>query len=169
MILPRGSSEYTWDFPVAYSRTKYILIGFQNNRDNRKEMDNSLFDHSNLENVQVCLNDSTLYPRGRLNLKYDELKCGNLYYMFNQFKASYYAKNDDLIEPLVDYSTFLHNYPIIAIDSSHQTNVIKNSLINIKINLNWRENIGANLTIHCVMIMDKTAVYNPLTNRVIAQ
>ena len=89
--------------------------------------------------------------------------------MFNQFKVSYYGKELKEMEPLIDYNTFLTKYPIIAVDCSHQPTVIKESLINIRIMFNWRDpGIPAKTVIHCVMIMDKTAIYNPLYNRVIS-
>lgn len=163
---PRGATEFTWDVPVSYSKTKYILLGFHKDRFDKLAVDNSKFDFLDLENVQVLLNNNIYYPRERLNLKISENKCGNLYEMFKSFKQSYYDPNDES-EPIVDYSSFLKSYPIAVIDCSHQPSVIKESLINIKIMFNWRIPIPDNTTIHCVMIMDHKAVYNPLNNRVL--
>lgn len=173
MVLPKCNSSsrngiYTWDFPVAYAKCKYVLLAFQTDKDNRITVDNSEFDFCNLENVQVLLNNNVYYPRERLNLNYSQLKCGNLYHMFNQFKYSYYSENLEEVEPLIDYNTFLTKYPIIAIDCSHQPTVIKESLINVRIMFNWRTPLPAKTVIHCVMIMEKKAVYNPLSNRVIS-
>ena len=131
-------------------------------------VDNSEFDFCDLENVQVLLNNNFYYPHERLNLNYSQLKCGYLYHMFNQFKVSYYGKNSEEIEPLIDYHTFLTKYPVIAIDCSHQPCVIKESLINVRIMFNWRSQLPPNTVVHCVMIMDKQAIYNPLSNRVIS-
>jgi len=87
--------------------------------------------------------------------------------MYRQFNTSYYDKSSDEVDPLVGYETFLSKYPIIVIDCSHQPNVIKESLINIKIIFSWRTAITAPTIIHCVMIMDRKSIYNPLNNRVI--
>lgn len=167
-INPPVGSEYTWDFPTAYSKTKYIILGFQRERENNAGSNMAEFDFLDLENVQVLLNNNVYYPRERLNLKIDELKCGNLYHMFKQFKSSYYGKNPEECQSLIDYDTFLKQYPIIVIDCSRQPIVIKESLINVKILFNWRSNLpSSNVVIHCVMIVDRKAVYNPLNNRVI--
>lgn len=167
-ITPASGTEFTWDIPTAYSKCKFVLLAFQTNREGQIGKMNDRFDICDLENCQVLLNNSVYYPRERLNLNYSRLKCGNLYHMFNQFKVSYYTRNSDNVEPLVDFNTFLTKYPIIAIDCSHQPNVIKESLINIRIMFNWRTTLSANTIIHCVIIMDKRAAYNPLTNRVIS-
>ena len=102
------------------------------------------------------------------NLNVRENKCLNLYHMFKNFKISYYNElEDDKIHPIIDYSTFLSDYPIIAIDCSYVPTVIKESLINIKINFEWSVAFDVANTIHCLMIMDSKTVYNPLHNTVI--
>lgn len=160
--------EYCWDIPTSYSRVKYVLLAFQKHQGNTMTTDASIFDLCNLENCQVLMNNNTYYPRQRLNLNYSENKCVTLYKMYKNFKASYYNEPDEAkLEPLVDCGTFLNEYPIIAIDCSYVPNVLKESLINIRINFNWRSNFDITSTIHCVMIMDNKAVYNPLHNRVI--
>ena len=159
------ATDFTWDIPVAYAKTKYILIAFQTDRGNNIKKNNSEFDSVKLENVQVLLNNNVYYPRERLNLAFDQRKCGNLYHMFKTFKEVYYGGGDTL--PLIDYNTFLEKVPIVAIDCSHQPTVIKESLINIKVMFNWQTNVAASTVIHCVTIMDRQAVYNPLNNRVV--
>lgn len=160
-ITTLAGTEYTWDIPVSYSKTKYVLLAFQ------KKQPSATYDLLNLENVQILLNNNVYYPRERLNLKYSENKCAVLYQMFKNFKLSYYDKNEHDVNHIVDYATYLDKYPVVAIDCSYQPNVIKESLINIKVIFNWRETVQTNLTIHCVLIMDDKAVYNPLNNRVI--
>lgn len=161
-----GVTDYTWDIPAARSKTKFVIIGMQTGRADSKTKDSSKFDLCDLENVQVQLNDAKYYPRERLGLKHSQRKTAVLYHMFKNFKSAYYEDNSR-IEPLIDYATFLENYPIIAIDCSYQPDVIKESLINVKIHFQWRTPVPANTTIHCLMIMDNTSVYNPLHNRVI--
>lgn len=166
---PVGSTDYTWDVPVSYSKTKYVLIALQTDMHDKLGEDNSTFNFLDLENVQVLLNNNIYYPRERLNLKFAENKCGKIYQMFKAFKESYYSitnnNNDD--DPTVDYNDFITKYPILVIDCSYQPAVIKESLINIKIIFNWRKAIPNKTIVHCVMIMDQKAVYNPLSNTVL--
>ena len=39
---PARGTEFTWDFPVAYSKCKYALFAFQTDRDNKPNTDNSV-------------------------------------------------------------------------------------------------------------------------------
>jgi hypothetical protein len=164
--LPAGSTEYTWDVPVSHSKVKYALIAFQDDYSGKLNMNASNFSFFNVENIQLEINNYWLYPKDRLNLKYDEYKCGNAYEMFKAFSKSYY--NRDREDPICDYIEFLTKYPIFVIDCSHQPEVIKDSLINAKIHFNFRgTGFPAKGVVHLLMIMDRKTVYNPLSNQVI--
>lgn len=165
-IVPASGTDFTWDIPVSYAKTKYLLIAFQTNKLNNKVADVSLFDLCDLENCQVLLNNNVYYPHERLNLNTREHRCGILYFMYKRFKGSYYTKDDETLQPLLTYEEFLTNNPMIAIDCSYQPNILKESLINLKIFFNWRTPLPANTLIHCVTIIDDKAIYSPLTNNV---
>lgn len=165
-IIPASGTDFTWDIPVSYSKTKYLLIAFQTGRINDISANNSTFDFCDLENCQVLLNNNVYYPHERMNLNIAEHKCGTLYFMYKHFKASYYTRDDDRLKPLLSYEEFLTRNPMIAIDCSHQPNVLKESLINLKIFFVWRKPLPANTIIHCVTIVDDKAIYSPLTNNV---
>lgn len=160
-------TEYSWDIPTAYSKTKYILVGFQLNRENNYHADISKFDFLNLENCQVLLNNNTYYPQERMKLYKGHNKCGTLYHMFKEFKTSYYSDIDKDSQPLVDYKTFIEKFPIICIDCSYQPSIIKDSQVSIKIVFSWRDPVPAGCIAHCLMIYEKQIIYNPLNNRVV--
>ncbi|KAK7590536.1 hypothetical protein V9T40_002149 [Parthenolecanium corni] len=162
-ISPASGTDFTWDIPVSYAKTKYILIAFQTRRWNVKTADASRFDLCDLENCQVLLNNNVYYPHERLNVVVSEHRAGVLYSMYKRFKGSYYSKDIDMLQPLLSYTDFITKNPMIVIDCSYQPNVLKESLINLKIFFNWREPLPVNTTIHCVTIVDDKAVYSPLT------
>jgi len=89
--------------------------------------------------------------------------------MYKMFKTSYYAQNENIVEPIIDYNTFVEKFSIVAIDCLLQDGIIKNSLINLKILFNWRggKKDEKPAIIHAVMIMDDKAVYTPVHNIVI--
>lgn len=155
---------YTWDIPTSYYKPRYVLIGFQKGRNDKISTDNGLFDLCNLENVQVHLNNNIIYPNNRLNISLTENKCSQIYEMFKNFKYSYYGKEG---KPLIDYNDFLNKYPIIVIDCSKQSEIIKGSTINIKINFQWWDSFAVDSVIHCLVITSDRARYNPLKNTVV--
>ena len=156
--------SYAWDIPTSYYKPRYVLIGFQKVRNDKINSDNGLFDLCNLENVQVHLNNNVIYPNNRLNVLLSENKCNQIYEMFKDFKYSYYGKEG---KSLIDYNDFITKYPIIVIDCSKQSEIIKGSTINIKINFQWWEAFVPESIIHCLVITSDRARYNPLRNSVI--
>ena len=78
-VTPATGSNFTWDIPVTYAKTKYLLIAFQTNRVNNTAVDTGLFDYCDLENCQVVLNNNVYYPHERLNMRIDENRCAPLY------------------------------------------------------------------------------------------
>lgn len=155
---------FTWDIPTSYYKPRYVIIGFQKNRNDKISTDNGQFDLCNLENIQVHLNNNIYYPNSRLNISLAENKCTQIYNMFKNFKYSYYGKDG---KPLIDYNDFLNKYPIIVIDCSKQSDVIKGSTINIKINFQWWDSFAVDSVIHCLVITSDRARYNPLKNTVV--
>ncbi len=155
---------FTWDIPTSYFKPRYVIISFQKNRNDKITVDNGLFDLCNLENIQVHLNNNIYYHNNRLNISYSENKCGRIYQMFKNFKYSYYGKDG---KPLVDYNDYVSKYPLIVIDCSKQSEVIKGSTINIKINFQWWDSFAVDSVINCLVITSDQARYNPLKNRVI--
>ena len=135
--IPDGTREFIWDFPTAYSRARYILLAFQTECDNKHKKDCSKFDFCDLNSVQVQLNNSTDYPKERPVWKKSDLKYSSLYTMFKDFQISYYSKNAEKAQPLIDMKTFVSDYPIICLDCSKKPDVIKDALININIRIRY--------------------------------
>jgi hypothetical protein len=156
--------EYTWRITTTSAKPRYFLIGFQTKRNNNLKKNQSEFDLCKLENIQVNLN-TTKYPSSELRLNLEQNKCDLLYNMFLDFKNSYYGQNDHNL-PIVDYKTFLTTYPIMIVDTSKQNEVIKEAVIDIKIDFKWNANFPADTIIHCLILSDDSFSYNPLTNQV---
>lgn len=156
--------SYVWDIPVSYYKPRYAIIGFQKNRHDKISTDNGKFDLCNLENIQVSLNNNVHYPNNRMNVNVAENKCEQIYTNFMEFKKSYYGKEG---KPLINYNDFIKNYPIIVIDFSKQSETIKGSTVNIKINFQWWDSFAVDWDIHCLIITSDRARYNPLKNMVV--
>lgn len=104
-----------------------------------------------MENVQVQLN-TVKYPDSNLKLSYSENKCNTLYHMFTEFEKSYYSTKSNF--SILEYNDFTSKYPIIVIDTSRQCEVIKQSVIDIKIEFKWKDLFPANTIVHCLIISD---------------
>lgn len=141
---------------------RYVIIGFQTNRNNKIKKNKSEFDHCEITNVKVYLN-SVCFPYENINNDFENNKYGILYDMFSRFKESYYC---DLNQhsALLSYEQFKTISPLIVIDCSRQNEVIKKGLIDCKIEMNMKKNVSNNTTAYCLILHDNIITYNPYTN-----
>src|SRR6218665_2013266 len=65
------STTFSWRLSVKTSpeKPRYIIIAFQTNRDGNQEANPSLFDHYNLKNMFVMMNQDR-YPAVDFNLSF---------------------------------------------------------------------------------------------------
>lgn len=140
-------------------KPRFIIIGFQTNRKNKKDKDASEFDHCNLSDIKLFLN-SVFYPYQNLNLDLDKNKYAVLYDMYLGFQKSYYGRNNG---SFLNKNDFLSIAPLVVIDCSHQNESVKSGTVDIKIEFETKENIPAGTSAYCLVLHDRIVEYNPMT------
>lgn len=144
-------------------KPRYIVIGFQTERNNKIAKDISHFDTCGLTDLKVFLN-SECYPYENLNINFDKNQYTILYDMYCKFQESYYCRDKAICQPLLDFQTFKSNAPLVVIDCSRQNEIIKNGVVDIRIVMQLSKNFAANTTAYCLIIHDNIITYNPYTN-----
>lgn len=147
----------------SLERPRYILLGFQSDRENNFAKDMSKFDHVKLRNLKVYLN-SDVYPYENLNLEIAKKRYLPLYIMYCNFQESYYGK---VSEPFLDYEDFLNKAPLCVIDTSRQAELWKHSsAVDIRIEYELESNAPANTNLFALIIHDSLLKLYPLTNTI---
>lgn len=160
------NDKHIWSVKTSLqvNTPRYIIIGFQTNRNNQIKQDKSNFDHCNITDLKVYLN-SICYPYENLNIDFDKQQYGVLYDMYAKFQESYY--HDKLYySPLLSLSNFKTIAPLIVIDCSRQNESLKKSVVDLRIEMQTKKNIAAQTTAYCLIIHDNLVLYNPYTNSV---
>ena len=80
--------------------------------------------------------------------------------MYARFQNSYYGKTNT---PLLTPSQFQSKYPIVVIDCSKQNESVKSSSVDIKIEMEFEENVPKDTSAYCLILHDKIVTYTPLT------
>lgn len=143
---------------------RFIILGFQTDRNNLIHKDKSNFDYCTFNDIKVYLN-SECYPYESLDINFPENRYAVLYDMYSRFQKSYYHDRDDKIAaPLLKFDSFKDKAPLIVIDCAHQNEVLKKSVIDIRMVIQMKENIPANTSAFCLIIHDNLVTYNPYTN-----
>ena len=159
-----STKKHTWSVKTSsqLEKPRYIIFGFQTNRDNKARKRTDEFDHCKLKNLKVFLN-SEYYPYSDLNLDFDSGDVSKAYEMLVRFRETYY---NTLPDPVVSRVDFIEKYPLIVIDTSHQNEAIKEGIVDIKLEIETGANVPANTTAYCLIIHDKLFEYNPISNEI---
>ena len=89
---------------------RYIIVAFQTDKDRNQEANPSIFDHCDLTNMYIMLNQER-YPAVDHNLSFPNQQFSRAYYDASKFSEKFYGMNDLItqsnITP-VDFKDFIH-------------------------------------------------------------
>ena len=85
------STSFSWPLSVKSSpeKPRYIIVGFQTDREGDQVKNPSLFDNVNLTNMYVMLN-STRYPMVDYNVSFPKYQFSRLYGDAASFRSKFY-------------------------------------------------------------------------------
>ena len=143
-------------------KPRFIIVGLQTKRKSVNTVNASLFDNCDLVNVKLFLN-SQCYPYNNLNLNIKQNQYAILYDMYANFQSVYYSKDP---EPLLTRSEFIDRVPLIVIDCSKQNESLKNAPVDVRLELESRNNFPANTAAYCLILHDRIIQYNSVSGEV---
>lgn len=157
-VLPSTTQQESWAVKTSTNleKPRYVIIAFQTDRNRNPSRDSSLFDSCNLKNIKLYLN-SEQYPYDDLNLDFTKGKVALLYEMYKEFQSSYYG--EIYSEPLLSRSYFEKFAPLVVIDCSKQSEAIKSSTIDIRLQLETTSNFPPNTRAFCLTLHDRIVEY----------
>ncbi|KAK9738172.1 hypothetical protein QE152_g10042 [Popillia japonica] len=175
--LVQQTTQHTWAIKTtSYVETpRFIIFGFQTDRKNSLNRDMSLFDDCELTNIKLYLN-SNVFPYDNINIDFKKNQYAILYEMYSQFQKAYYYKKEVepclspinkkviKVEPCLSPINFKQIAPIAVIDCSHQSEVIKNGAVDIRLEFETSTNIPGKTSAYCLILHDRLLTYNPLTS-----
>ncbi|KAK5647059.1 hypothetical protein RI129_005523 [Pyrocoelia pectoralis] len=158
------TDKHTWAIKTATSleTPRYIIIGFQTDRDGKVDKDASKFDHCDIKNVRVFLNTER-YPYDNLNINYGNNRYATLYEMYAKFQSSYYDTDN---RPLFTPQQFKESAPLIVVDCSNQKEGLNSKSVVLRVEFETNSNIAHNTTAYCLILHDRVFTYNALTKAV---
>ena len=154
--VPSNSSTFTWRLGVKSSPDipRFIIVGFQTNKNNSQETNPAVFDPLNLINIYVTLN-AKRYPDIDYENDFNNNKFSRIYGDAALFRKKFY--NMDYLVPNhninpVDYKNL---YPLFVFDVSKQSEKLKTSVSDIHIKASFNGNPGPNTMAYAVIISDR--------------
>lgn len=144
------------------ARPRYVILAFQTNRANNIALSANLFDHIQLTDARLYLN-TECYPQESIQTNFPHGKCAIAYNNYTKFKESYYHDGSGYpSDPIMTYADWISS-PIFVFDCSRQSESLKVSSVDVKIEFQTQANVPTSTAAYCLIIHDNILQYNPLT------
>ena len=120
-VVPQ-SDTFLWRLGIrtAPEKPRFIVVGFQTNREGDLKKNLGLFDHCNLKNTYVLLNNQR-YPAMDYHVDFPKNHYNCLYREFYQFMQKFYGISDSVSSTNVDPIAYKHLFPLIVYGVSRQS------------------------------------------------
>ena len=149
-----ASNTFQWRIGIKTEKPRYIVLGFQTNRENDQKKNLGLFDHCKLKNAYAMLNNHR-YPAIDYHVNFEANHYNCVYREFHQFLGKYFGINDTVTQTGVDPIDYKHLFPLIVFDVSRQSEKIAPAVVDITLQCFFHENVGANTKAYCLLISDR--------------
>ena len=147
--LQTGIKEFTWRLGVRSvpEKPRFMMIGFQKNKVGDQKQNAALFDHCNLTNMYILLNN-VRYPAIDFHADFDKNHYENLYKNLRDFRSKYYGIDSLVSNTNVDSSVYKSLFPLFVFDVSKQSERLNHGVVDIIVEMNFGEDIVHLLTLY---------------------
>ena len=151
-----ASDTFFWRLGIRTSpeKPRFLVVGFQTDREGNLLKNLGLFDNCNLKNAFVLLNNQR-YPAMDYNADFAKNRYNGLYREFYQFMQKFYGISDSVTSTAVDPVAYKHLFPLNVFDVSRQSERIQQAIVDITIQLYFNGNVKEKTKAYCLMISDR--------------
>ena len=153
--LPQVNS-FSWRLSVKSSPEvpRFIIVGFQTDKNNDQNQNPALFDNLNIRNIYAMLN-SNRYPTLDYNLSFPAQQIGRAYGDAAEFRSKFFNINELISSPNFNAYDYKFLYPLFLFDVSKQSKRLKYSTTDIQIKIEFNDQVPAGTKGYAVIISDR--------------
>ena len=154
--VPENSTSFRWRLSVKSSPEipRFIIIGFQTNKNNNQKTNPSIFDSLAVNNIYVMLN-SMRYPTTDYNIRFGSNMISRVYGDVADFRKKFYNMDELVSNPNITPSDYDLIYPLFLFDVSKQSEKLKYSTTDIQVKMFFDDGAPANTQVYGVIISDR--------------
>ena len=154
--IPPNVRSYDWRLGVRSSpeKPRHILIALQKDRSGDQMKNASLFDHEDLSEISVVLND-TKYPARDIHSDFKKHKYIEHYKSFTDFARDYYGLDPLTVGNFIDPISYKEEFPIFYVNVSHQSERLSEGVVDIKVRMRFGGNTKEHTVAHALIISDR--------------
>src|SRR5688572_6241616 len=150
------STTFSWRLSVktAPEKPRWLVVGFQTDKAGNQERNPSTFDHCNLKNMSVMLNQDR-YPAVDYDLSFPDQKFSRAYREAAMFSEKFYGMDQLITQSNITPDEYKDLYPLMVFDVSKQSERMKSSVVDIQIKAIFNAAVAADTQAYAVIISDK--------------
>jgi len=154
------SMLFSWRLGVKSppEKPRWIIIGFQTEKNGDQTKNPAIFDHVNVQNMYVMLN-STRYPAVDYNISFDNLQFNRAYDVAANFGVRYFVMDELITRSNISPPDYKTLYPLFVFDVTKQNEKLKTSTVDVQINTIFNEACPAGTQAYAVVISDKLLMF----------
>ena len=124
--VPPGNSTFTWRLGVKSSPDipRFIIVGFQSDKNNNQERNPALIDHCNISNIYVTLN-AKRYPDTDYNNDFITNQYSRIYGDTALFRKKFFNMDELVSNCGINPVEFKNLFPLFLFDVSKQSEKLK--------------------------------------------
>jgi hypothetical protein len=150
------STSFDWRLSVKSSpeKPRWIIIGFQTDKNSNQEKNPGIFDNLDCKNIHVNLN-SRRYPEVDYNLSFPKQQFSRAYGDAAEFRSKFYKMDELISNPNFMPYQYKELFPLFVFDVSKQSERLKHSVIDILVKATFNKNVPASTEAFAVVISDR--------------
>ena len=152
-----GTGNFTWRLGVKSSPDipRFIIVGFQTDKNNQQDKNPAIFDHCRVRNIYVTLNakryPDTDYENEFLIRKYSRINGDAA-----TFRKKFYNMDELISNPGINPVNYKNLFPLFVFDVTKQSEKLKTSVSDIHIKASFTgDNPQADTMAYAVIISDR--------------
>ena len=154
--VPPASTSFTWRLGVKSSPDipRFIIVGFQSDKNNNQERNPAIFDHLEVINIYVTLN-AKRYPDTDYENDFTINKFSRIYGDAALFRKKFYNMDELVSNSGINPINYKKLFPLFVFDVTKQSEKLKTSVSDIHIKASFGNNPGNNVMAYAVIISDR--------------
>ena len=134
-------TEFTWRLGVKSSPDipRFIIVGFQIDRNNNQVQNPARFDNCNIGNIYVTLN-AKRYPDTDYDINFNENRFCRIYGDSSTFRKKFYNMDELVSNHNINPVDYKNLYPIFVFDVTKQSEKLKTAVSDIHIKMRFNTN-----------------------------
>ena len=152
-----GTGSFTWRLGVKSSPDipRFIIVGFQTDKNNNQRTNPAIFNHCEVRNIYVTLN-AKRYPDTDYENSFTNNNYSRIYGDAATFRKKIYNMDELISNPGIGPESYKDLFPLFVFDVTKQSEKLKTSVSDIHIKASFNDNNPPNNTMaYAVIISDR--------------